>query len=725
MTQPIRLFGILLSSAALYVLCWGVAGGQQAPPSDNKPSEQPSGVRLIDTTADAGADNGAASAVRTASGAKSGEPAPQPSADATLHPVEQAKEPLQPPPPEPAAGGAGQSPGATGPATTGAGQATGDAAQGTADTAKTDKDQPAGGDKKKAKLQPIPDPQQLGPAELEATSFHGVTPGVTTVEEMEKAWGAPKEIHKKGATLMQLHSIEPFHRVEASCSGGKVISIIIRFDKEFPANTVAKQLELTKIQPVYIANELGEILGQAYPERGVLFSFASGDTPGKPSMKVSHIILEALSAEPFVLRAETNLDTRADLSLHDLDQALQLQAGNARAHWLRCRVLASFGEYEKAMVDGAEAIRLEPQEGHYRVTQAEVLARAGALKDAAAEAEKAVSLSADRPHVKARALCLLGDISASGGKPDYREAIRYHSQAVQLAEPLVVSKHPAVRVAAKEVMLDAHLGAAHDIAWGTWREKEKAVPVWLDKAETLAEDLIKSEAGGQEYRFRVANRALAICVGLRGKLDPAPWIAQAQETGKDLIAATGDPICKSHLQWDLGMAFYDAMQACQARENDQKALRYGQLAADYLEKGSPQPMPPQSAFLLGRLYFHLGAIHAVGDKNHRLAAAWFDKALPLLEKTPTEQIADPGRHGESLVSMGVSYWEIGQHKKALELTEEGLTLMEQAVKDGLLPHSTLNVPYGNLAWMHRQLGDTERAAHFEQMAAQNKLSELR
>ena len=154
-------------------------------------------------------------------------------------------------------------------------------------------------------------------------------------------------------------------------------------------------------------------------------------------------------------------------------------------------------------------------------------------------------------------------------------------------------------MAAKEVMLDAHLGAAHDIAWGTWREKDKSVPVWLQKAEGLADDLIKSEAGGEEYHFRVANRALAICVGLRGKLDPAPWITQSQDAGKTLIAATADPICKSHLQWDLGMALYDTMQVYQAKDDGQEALRYGQLAADFLEKGCPaaharrQRLPPR------------------------------------------------------------------------------------------------------------------------------------
>ncbi len=537
--------------------------------------------------------------------------------------------------------------------------------------------------------------------------------------------GRAKETHKQGKQLMQLYSVGPFQRVEASCNGNKVVSIVVRFEKGFPASTVARQLELSKIQPVLISNDLGEILGQAYPERGVLFSFEPGEAPGKPSMKVSHIILEALSAEPFVLRAETNLEGRPDFSLHDLDQALQLEPGLARAHWLRCRVLASFGEYEKAMAAGAEAVRLDPQDSHYRVTQAEVLARAGLLEEAASAAEKAVDLSPQRPHVQARAFCLLGDIAASGPKPDYVQAMQHHMQAVKLAEPLTTSKHPALRVAAKEVMLDAHLGAAHDIAWGKWREKEKAVTVWLDKASALADDLVKSEAGGEEYRFRVATRALAVCVGMRGKLDPVPWVDQAVESGKNLIAAASEPVCKSHLQWDLGMALYDTMQVCQTMNHRDEALRYGEMSADYLEKGSPQPLSRDNAYLLGRLYFHLGAIHALGDQNHRLAVSWFDKALPLLEKTPADQLADAGRHGESLVSMGVSYWETDQRTRAVELTEHGLTMMEQAVGQGTLAKSSLNVPYGNLAWMHRQLGEKEQAAYFEQMARKNKASDLR
>ena len=303
--------------------------------------------------------------------------------------------------------------------------------------------------------------------------------------------------------------------------------------------------------------------------------------------------------------------------------------------------------------------------------------------------------------------------------------MQYHFQAVQMATPLVDNQHPAIRIAAKEVMLDAHLGAAHDIAWGDWREKEKAVGVWLEKASGFAENLIHSEGGSQDYRFRVATHALAACVGLRGKLGPEPWINQVVDSGKSLIASAVEPGRKAHYQWDLGMSLYDAMQLCQMHGDQTRALKFGQVAADYLEKGSQQTLSVDNVQLLGRLYFRLGAIYAVRDKNHTVAATWFDKALPLLEKQPPGANAEGGLIGQSLVSMGVSYWETGQRQKAVQLTERGVAMMEKAAAQGSMAKTALNVPYKNLASMHRQLGQTEKAIHFEQLAGKNKGSELR
>ena len=71
----------------------------------------------------------------------------------------------------------------------------------------------------------------------------------------------------------------------------------------------------------------------------------------------------------------------------------------------------------------------------------------------------------------------------------------------------------------------------------------------------------------------------------------------------------------------------------------------------------------------------------MAKKDHKAAVGWFDKAVALLDATPSsESPAEVGRHGETFVSMGVSYWDTGQHDKAVKLTQQGLDLMKQAVE---------------------------------------------
>ena len=211
---------------------------------------------------------------------------------------------------------------------------------------------------------------QGSPVSVEAASFKGVTPGASTKEEVETAWGSPKEVSRATDSLVQLYSIPPFKKIEVYYANNKVSSIVIRLDRSFSADAVAKQLDLSSIRPVLVSNETGEVLGLAYPERGVLFAFEPGADPGKASMKVPQIILEPISAEPFVLRAETTLGTRYDLSRRDLEQAMSLEPNNARIHWLLGRVLSSSEQHERAVEEASKSVRLEPDNPQYRVTHA-------------------------------------------------------------------------------------------------------------------------------------------------------------------------------------------------------------------------------------------------------------------------------------------------------------------------------------------------------------------
>ncbi|MCE5268180.1 MAG: hypothetical protein LLG00_09880 [Planctomycetaceae bacterium] len=567
-------------------------------------------------------------------------------------------------------------------------------------------------------LRPTAEPQEGPAVSVEPASFKGVTPGATTAEEVEQIWGKPKDTTRAKGVLVQLYSVAPFKRVEVSYTDGKVASVVIRFDRSFPTEAVANQLQLTAIRPVPVSNDVGELLGLAYPERGVLFTFEPSTAPGQSTMKVAQVVLEAVTAEPFVLRAETTLESRPDLSRRDIDQALKLDPEAARAFWVLGRLLGATYRLDQAVAAAQKAVSAEPGNPQYRVTYAQLLAQSGRLSEAVTEARKAIQSSDRRPEVKARAVCLSADLLASGGQPDFRKALELHSQAIQLAEPLTSDAQVAVRTAAKEVLVDAHLGAAHDIAWGQWKDKPKAVAVWLERAATATEDLIASEGGNPELLFRANARSLAAYVGLDGELDPQAAAEAVLASGEGLIAVAADSDRKARLEYELGMALYDAVQVYQARKDDEAAMKYGADAAKHLARANEAKPSPATTLLLGRLYFRLGAIYAVNRHDHKSAIPWFDKAAPLLLRpTSDDLVGNPGRHGESLVTIGVSYWETDQKQKAVALSQKGVAWMEQAVAQGTLSRSALAVPYANLAAMHRKLGANEQADHFQELAS--------
>jgi len=555
-------------------------------------------------------------------------------------------------------------------------------------------------------------------AEIETASFNGVAPGTSTLAEVEKAWGKPREVKPLGESIAHLYKVDPFDHVEVIFYREKVASIVIRLERAFPADAVARQLALGNLQPVLISNDLGEILGECFPERGVVFSFEPSPTPGKVSMKVVQIILEPVTAESFLLRAETNLDSQHESSLRDLQHSLRLAPNNARAHWLKARLLVLMGDLSQAASAADEAVRLAPKDAQYRLTRAQILGQAGRFAEALQDAEQTIADSGERLHVKARAQCLMGDLLGSGPRPDHKRAVEYHGQAIKTADALASSRHPAIRLPAKEVLIDAHLGAAHDIAWGNFNQKQVAVDTWLKRASAYADDFVRNDGGNQEHQFRVATRALAACVGVQGKLDPGPWADQSVRLGKELIAAVGETPQKRQFEWELGMALYDAVQIYQMRGEREQALKFGQQATEYLERAETGKGTAADAYLLGRLYFRLGSIHAIGQQNHRAAVAWFDKAVPVLEQATTNVAPhDLGRLGETFVSMAVSYWETGSRDKAVKLTQQGVDLLERAVKEGQVAKSALDVPYANLAAMHRHLGQNKEAEKYSEQSA--------
>jgi len=548
----------------------------------------------------------------------------------------------------------------------------------------------------------------------EPIEFHGVRAGRTKVDELHKAWGAPLSATKQKQVVRETYKIDKLDRVEVHCLNDTVQSVTVTFNDHPRWKELAAEIELDNIEAVDVHDDFGELMGIALPEAGVIVAFE----PKGKERRVTQVIYDEIDPQTFVLRATGRMSKDCVGCEKDIDLALQADPQFARAYWLRARMQREAGQTEAAMKSIDLAVKYEPKNAQYRLTRGALLADSGEFVKAIDETKHALGLCSAQSELKACILNQLGDQLASGPGRDYKKALPLHLEAIKLAEPVTSDRRPAARKMAKEAMVTAHLCAARNIAWGDWKIKKKMVPSWLNRADELAAD-VEDEEGVLPTELRVCREALTACVGMEGDLDPTPWIEKALSVGTPALDDATDPMRRRQLHWELGSALYDALQVYHATSDTTQAMKYGTLAVEHLEAGAEErQLEPVEAFLLGRLYYRMGAVCAMELKESGKAVVWFERAIPLLERPiPAAALSDAGRHGESFVSMAVSYWADGNHDEAMRLTRQGLKLMQQAVKDGVLDEDALRVPYTNLATMHRYLGDDEQADSFSNMAA--------
>jgi len=570
-----------------------------------------------------------------------------------------------------------------------------------------------------AKATPTPfatafdDPGPLSEAAIDPATLSGVRPGETTAAQLTAKWGEGKPVSQTEDGTILRFSVESYKNVEVTLVEDTVRLVTVHLSQPAPLASVRTKLQLSQVRPVDVPGESGELLGQAFPERGVLLSFSSD---GK---HVSQIVLEPIDLESFVARAEADWQSHTRATLADLNFVLERQPHNAKAHYLKAKVLELAARYDEAVAELGEALAGDADEPAYHLTRAEMLGRQGKYEDAAQEAKNVLSADDLADDLKAQALCLLGDLLAASPAHDYKQALEHHMAAIKLADPLSVDQRMAVRRSSKLLLIDAHLAVANDIACGNWQQKDKTVAKWLDRANAFAEDYVTQEEGEASIRLHIAHGALAACAGAAGKIDSVPWARMAIQNAKPVLSATSDPWTRARLEWELGEALSDGLATDEARGTVQHALTNTSLTITYLESGAKQRREtPDDAFRLGSLYYKLGSLHAQDRGDHKTAVVWFDKAVPLLTRQiPATKAAEEGHCGQWLVSMGISYWDVGTRDLAVQLTDAGREHIEAAVKAKLLDDKALAVPYGNLAFMHKTLGHKDDARDFAQLAA--------
>lgn len=553
----------------------------------------------------------------------------------------------------------------------------------------------------------------VAPLHTETVQFNGIQPGVSTVDDLY-SWGDPRATRAKGAGELRVYDQKNFKRVEVLVADRRVQSIVVHFERYYPAEAVAKQLKLGAVRPVAVVDDSGTPIGLSYPERGVTLTYARDKQPNQ----VAQILLETIDSVPFVLRAENDLYLQPKSALNDLNEALSIDPKLDHALWLKAELLLSVGRYNDALRSIEDALAVDSESLDFRLTRARILETKGERERALLDLKQILAIDGLSASAKAQVQLRLGNCTAAGAKADYARALQAHIAAIKLGESLIKDPNVITRRTAKQILADSYLGAGQDISWGTWQQKAKIVPQWLEKGGSQIEDIVNREAGDVELRLRYFDRALLACAGDAAEMNGDELLKRALQTGQDLLKQTDDPWRKQRVQWEMGLALFQAHEIAQGRGQTAKLGEYAEQAIGYLEKGGRErQVSRDEEYSLGKLYYRLGAIQAVQRKDHVAAMRWYEKAAPLLERPLDDLVpSDLGRYGEIFVSMGVSNWEADKKDEAIRLTIVGAQAMSQAVDSGLLSNSALSVPYGNLANMHKAVGNSHQAEEFQELA---------
>ncbi|MFP6602947.1 MAG: hypothetical protein VB862_10500 [Pirellulaceae bacterium] len=576
--------------------------------------------------------------------------------------------------------------------------------------------------------------------------FQGLTPGRSSVTDLKDRFGAAQEESQENGVETQTFQLGPFQQVKVAISDKIVRSIQVFFNESYAPQDMAKELGIAKFEPLVIRDSEGVATGRVYPERGATLVYVPDSDP----VEVKQLILEPISAAAFLQRAQLNQHSHYQNSLDDLTKVQRLDPKSAEAHVMEARLLMQMGQFKHALRAVETAMQLQPgsldefweksqnPELHQRwdarfttitylshvqqLLKAEIQHQAGQWEAAEETIQQILAADPVNRLIRAQATCLRGDLYGRQGQRDYQKAIQYHLDGIKQARSLVAADDPDMSRRAKRILLDAHLAIANDIAWGDWQNKTTVVPKWLKNSQTLLDNLSKSSIKDEALIICVQEQILSAYMGIGGELDGTKVAESLTKNYNELMKRDVDALFKQRVRWITGSALYCAGRVAQKQGKSQDALRHATDAHHLLTTViASRDVVVREEILIGDTCFLVGSLHAVYKTDHWEAVNWYERALKEYEQPAVkDQIMNHGLHGERLVSMGLSFWQSGDHQRGLQLTQEGTEMIEKAVEKEDYQPQVLAVPYGNLVAMYRHLENEKLAQQFAERAIQLK-----
>ena len=561
-------------------------------------------------------------------------------------------------------------------------------------------------------------PDEMPTLSIDPASFRGVHPGKTTGDELRAGWGAGEPFTREDGTRGFFWKIEPFERVEVTLEGDVVAAIRIKLAETVAVGDLAKQLEIADLRTVSILDDQGVSIGEVFPERGVIFSVKPG------TQSATAVMIEPLDPESFVLRAEGEIDTCSAFAVADLQYAVEIDSKHLRAHRLLMVLVCEQGKWQQALRLAEAAEQIDPSDVWTKMKHGGILLALDRPEEARAVVESVKASPNTPPLVTAQVERLLGRIELAGTTPDYQKAVEHFAEAIRRSSALLAKRSPAVQQAAREIMLDAHLGTAQSIAQGTWQQKSRVIPKWMARSEAVVAECKAEQTVQQTLELQLCRGALAVAAGSADSFEPLPWVKRLLEVRDRMGETVKDPWRRRQIDWEVGLGLLDALAAAQLRGDASDMLDNATLTAAYLERGGEQrELTDKERKNAGDLLFRIGIMHSLQRGDHATAVTWFDRVIPMWEGNPRlDRDREAGQLGESYVSMAISYWQVDRRDDAMALSRRGVDLMVAAVDSKQLEERSLAVAYGNLSTMYAEQGDETKSQTYAEMASRAEAS---
>lgn len=526
---------------------------------------------------------------------------------------------------------------------------------------------PAGDTSSLESILAMPPDQQT---ELQPTTINGVICGKSTRTEVDQIWGKPKEIQDRSETIICAYDVQNVGRVEATyrIKDECMTTMVVRLSPIQSVLALTERLGLEKERSAPVTDPTGNVLGLVWPERGFSFGFQTPTTVEQVDMaNVERIMIEPLSAELFLMRAEPNWYKTPEPTIRDLKWALKLDPQSAKAYWMMAQSHSLLGHPQAALACASEAMRLDPSSASYRLSVARFQLANNRWQDAIEDVEEVVKMKDIPTIVAARAEILMGDLCLMCVPMRFLEGIRSYTFAIQyLQEDLIQTTDPKRRIEARQLVLDAYLGGSYALALSDWLGRGEALSIWLVSGESI----IQNYDGGDSVRFPFVLRALNVGAVSTENFVLDNHLSALEECSLRLLRnLTYSAYSRLHMRWEKTLAVYDAAWISWRQKEYKQALLATESVVGELSEikkvDTDEAHQKLAEYLTGRMQFLQVMILRESGAPATAISMKMSQTIPLFIETQWLPVEEQFRLGADESWMAFLFWNLERKDAAL------------------------------------------------------------